>query len=399
MKKITIFTFLVFFTLPLFSYQTLSEKANISLLTYSRTNEVHAMYGHTAMRINDPENEFDIIFNYGMFDFSSDYFVYRFAKGYTDYILGLSNFQNLTIECYMRNMSVSEQILNLKHTEKQRVFDFLMKNAEPENRTYRYNFIYDNCATRPRDVVEQCVEGKVIYKDSIPTKTFRTLIHDCINANKWLTFGIDLVLGTPLDEKATYREQMFLPAYLANAYNRAVVIDSLGVERKLVLSENEIIPMSPTVEEETPFWYAPNTVFVLLMIVIFVASFLGMKKGRLYRWIDVALFGIYGLTGFILFFMAFFSTHPATHPNYSLMVMHPLHLFFAIGLLIPLLKAKLSKYYLYNAIVLAIFLLLARFLKQQFPVALVILAMTLFFRSLFHVALDLLSKKRNQYCK
>lgn len=393
MKKVILLYILFLFTSSVFAYPKLSENAAVSILTYSRTNEVHAMYGHTAMRINDPTGGFDMIFNYGMFDFRSDYFVYRFARGYTDYILGISNFQNLSIECYIRNMSVSEQVLNLTPLEKQRVFDFLMKNAEPENRTYRYNFLYDNCATRPRQVIENCVSGRVVYKDSVATKTFRALIHDCIGPNKWLTFGIDLVLGAPLDSKATYREQMFLPAYFADAFNRSVIVDSLGNERKMVLSNSEIIPANPLVEEVTPFWYAPNTIAALIFVLVFVVSFIGLKKQKFYTWIDVFLFSVYGLTGSIIFFMTFFSTHPATYPNYNLFVFHPLHLLFAICLLIPVLKAKLSKYYIINAVILAVFLLLARFLKQQFSVAIVLLTLTLFFRSLFHIAVELIDRK------
>lgn len=396
MKRVIFLCLLSVFSCTVFAYPRLSDKANISILTYSRTNEVHAMYGHTAMRVCDATNGFDMIFNYGMFDFRSDYFVYRFARGYTDYILGISNFQNLTIECYIRNMSVSEQVLNLTSLEKQKVFDYLMNNAEPQNRTYRYNFLFDNCATRPRQVIENCVSGKVVYKDTIATKTFRTLIHDCIGPNKWLTFGIDLVLGSPLDSKATYREQMFLPAYFADAYSRTVIVDSLGKERKLVLSSSEIIPANPLVEEVTPFWYSPNTIAAVLFILIFTVSFIGLKKQKFYTWIDVTLFAIYGLTGCIIFFMTFFSTHPATTPNYNLIVLHPLHLIFAICLLIPALKNKLSKYYIINAAILAVFLLLARFLMQQFSVAFVLLTLTLFFRSLFHAAVELSNRKANR---
>ena len=361
----------------------LSEKAQISLLTYSRTNEVHAMYGHTALRVKDPLNGFDMIFNYGMFDFNSNNFVYRFVKGETDYILGVSNFEYLTIECYMRNMSVDEQIYNLTAKEKQRIFDFLSTNAEPQNRVYRYNFLYDNCATRPRIVIENNVDGKVIYKDSIPTKTFRELIHDCTVGSPWLRFGIDLVLGCPLDNKATYLEQMFLPHYMEDAYNRAVIVDSTGVERKLVEPSVQIIPSQADTDISENPYTSQNVLFGLLMVVLFALSFFGFKKGHFYRGIDFTLFLVFGLAGLLIFFMTFFSTHPATNPNYLLFVLHPVHLAFATIIFIPYFRSKLAYYHILNSAVLAIFLILVRFLPQQFPTALLFMTFALFFRSFF----------------
>jgi hypothetical protein len=362
---------------------TLSEQAQISLLTYSRTHEVHAMDGHTALRVKVPANRMDMIFNYGMFDFSSDDFVYRFVKGETDYILGISNFEYLTIECYMRNMSVDEQIYKLNAAEKQRIFDFLMTNAEPQNRTYRYNFLFDNCATRPRIVVENNVDGKVVYKDSIATKTFRALIHDCTVGSPWLRFGIDLVLGSPLDSKTSYLEQMFLPKYMEDAYSRAVIVDSAGVERPLVEPSVQIIPpQADTDTSENPYT-SPNVVFALVMIAVFVVSFLGFRTGRFYRGIDFALFLVAGLVGLLLFFMTFISTHPATSPNYALFVLHPVHLLFALFVFVPVFRSKIAYYHIANATVLALFLLLVRFLPQQFPTALLSFTFALFFRSFF----------------
>ncbi|MDD2797597.1 MAG: DUF4105 domain-containing protein [Bacteroidales bacterium] len=383
MKKIVVGLFLLLVSSSIWASPTLSEQAHISLLTYSRTNEVHAMYGHTAVRVKDPVNGFDMIFNYGMFDFSSDDFVYRFVKGETDYILGISNFEYLTIECYMRNMSVEEQIYNLTPKEKQRVFDFLMTNAEPQNRVYRYNFLYDNCATRPRIVIENNVDGKVVYKDSIPTKTFRELIHDCTIGNAWLRFGIDLVLGSPLDQKTTYLEQMFLPKYMEDGYSRAVIIDSAGVVRNLVSPAIQIIPQQTPTDVSENAYTSPTVVGLLVMIFLFAISFLGYKQGRFFWNIDFVLFLIFGLAGLLVFFMTFFSTHPATHPNYLLFVLHPVHLLFAFTLLFPTLRQKITYYHLLNTAVLALFLVLVRFLPQQFPTAMIYLTFALFFRSLF----------------
>lgn len=392
MRKLVSLLLILIAAISAVALPTLSEQAQISLLTYSRTNEVHAMYGHTAVRVKDPVNRMDMIFNYGMFDFSSDDFVYRFVKGETDYILGISNFQYLSIECYVRNMSVDEQVFNLTPREKQRVFDFLTSNAEPQNRTYRYNFLFDNCATRPRIVIENNVDGKVVYKDSIPTKTFRQLIHDCTVGSPWLRFGIDLVLGSPLDKKTSYLQQMFLPPYMEDAYKRAVIVDSAGVERKLVEPAIQIIPpQADTDTSENPYT-SPTVVMLVVMIAVFVLSFLGFRKGRFYRGIDFTLFLLYGVAGLLVFFMTFFSVHPATNPNYNLFILHPGHLLFAFLVFIPWLRSKLAYYHIANTAILALFLILVRFLPQQFPTALLFMTFALFFRSLFQT-INYLKKK------
>ncbi len=387
MKKFILSLLTIVASISLHAYPTLSDKTVISMLTYAKTNEIHAMYGHTAIRVKDSVNHVDLIFNYGTFDFQSPNFVYRFTKGDADYILSVTNFEYLPIESYIRHMSVREQVLNLNPDEKQKVFDALMINAEPQNRSYKYNFLFDNCATRPRLIIENNVEGKIIYKDSIPTLTFRRLIHDCTGKHQWLTFGIDLILGSELDRKSTYIEQMFLPQYMEDAYRRAVIVDSVGVERKLVVSDQEILPAEPLTAETEPYLLSPNAVTAFFMVLIFLVSFLGFRKKRLYAWIDVVLFLIYGLAGSLIFFMTFISTHPATNPNYALFVMHPLHLLFAITCLIPPLKRHLVYYHMANAAILAVFLLLVWFLPQQFAVAFLFLTFTLLFRSFFRTLL------------
>jgi hypothetical protein len=242
-------------------------------------------------------------------------------------------------------------------------------------------------------VIESNLSGKVIYKDTIPTNTIRQLIHECTDGNVWLTFGIDLVLARPLDERATYLEQMFLPKYMEDAYNRAVIVDSAGVERKLVASSSEIITAQPLPMVSQSVFTSPNFVSITTMILVFVLSFLGFRKKKFLRGIDFALFLIYGLAGSLIFFMAFISSHPATFPNYALFVMHPVQLIFAICCLIPTLKNKLQLYHVLNTVVLSLFLVLVWFLPQQFETAFLFFTFALFFRSFFQTISYIALKK------
>lgn len=216
MKK-SLLLFFLLFTLGSLRAQTiqLSDEAKISLLTISPSDdEVFTVYGHAAIRINDPAHKFDIIFNYGIFDFSKPNFIYRFAKGETDYRLGVQNFNDFMIEYEMRGSEVTEQMLNLDSIEKGHIWEALLINNMPQNRVYRYNFFFDNCATRPIAILEKHANGTINYNDPGKSQTFRDLINHCTRNKPWLTFGCDLALGSPTDRIASPHEEMFLPLYL-----------------------------------------------------------------------------------------------------------------------------------------------------------------------------------------
>ncbi|MFR9166866.1 MAG: DUF4105 domain-containing protein [Dysgonomonas sp.] len=199
----------------------LSDSAKVSLLTSSSWDqEIYALFGHTAVRVNDPLNNIDYVFNYGVFDFNTPNFIFRFVKGETDYMLAATDFRYYLAEYRMREVEVTEQIFNLSQKEKQHIWDALCINAMPQNRVYRYNFFFDNCATRPRDLIENNIEGTVQYTLTNKNQTFRDLVHECVNKKPWVEFGIDLVIGSGADRLATDREKMFLPEYLKKCLYR-----------------------------------------------------------------------------------------------------------------------------------------------------------------------------------
>jgi len=182
----------------------LSDAAEISLLTCSPSDEeAYTLYGHTAIRVRDPHpasdsmRPIDFVFNYGLFDFSKPHFIYRFARGETDYMLGGNDFEQFLAAYRARGSEVCEQTLALDSAERQRLLDALVENALPENRTYRYNFFFDNCATRPAAMIERAVNGSIAYEERREVETFRDLINGCTRRHPWLTFGCDLVVGAP----------------------------------------------------------------------------------------------------------------------------------------------------------------------------------------------------------
>ena len=138
-----------------------SDSASISILTCSPGQEVYAKFGHSGIRINDSVTKTDMVFNYGIFSFNTENFYYKFIKGETDYYLGVHPTDFFLAEYEERNSMVWEQVLNLSTTEKRKIINALIDNYRPENRVYRYNYVFDNCATRPRDKILNNITGYI----------------------------------------------------------------------------------------------------------------------------------------------------------------------------------------------------------------------------------------------
>ena len=346
----------------------LSDSAKISLLTSSPWDkEVYAIFGHTAIRIQDPVNQFDVVFNYGLFSFDTPNFMLRFIKGETDYMVGAENFNRYIEEYKSRGVGVTLQTLNITQKEKQKIFDALVINSLPENRVYRYNYFYDNCSTRPRDIIENNIDGVIHYNPTNNKQTYRDLVHECVWSKPWIRFGIDLVIGAGADKEITDRQKDFLPLYLKSAYTGATLKNKDGTNKPL-LTRQEIIIGSPKYLsfKLTDFIDLPLVTGCLLLIISLIISFLSYKKciflGRIF---DTLLFAVAGIAGCIIFFLMFFSTHPCTNPNWNIIWLNPLQLLFAFFFLIKLLSKYVYYYHFINFAAL-ILLLLAWFLIPQY---------------------------------
>ncbi|MDR1699150.1 MAG: DUF4105 domain-containing protein [Prevotellaceae bacterium] len=381
MKKILFILFLCLVKANLAAF-TLSPEARISLLTCAPGEEVYAKFGHTAIRVNDAANGIDEVFNYGIFDFSSDSFLYRFIKGETDYMLGTTSFDYLVWEYENRHSAVVEQVLNLTEEEKQNLFDALIVNSLPENRVYRYNYFFDNCSTRPRLMVEQAV-GNIFYQElnNNTKNSFRNEIYRLVGKNTWLGFGIDLLIGSEADLPFESKESLFLPDNLMLAFENAQ-INRWGEVQPLVAEERFIVEgMAGQASNDNGF--SPVVAFWLLCFAVLVLSFLFYRKNKRGVWLDMLLFGAVGLAGCLIAFLVFFSVHPAVNPNYNLLWAQPLHLLFALILPFKALKKWQQYYAAANAFVLLGTLIFYAFIPQQFNPAFFPLILCLLVRSLF----------------
>ena len=363
---------------------TLSDSAKVSLLTCGPGPELYAKFGHSAIRIYDPANHLDISFNYGYFDYNTPGFYYKFVNGETDYQLGVCETTEFILEYQMRQINMWEQVLNLRQNEKQALFDALEENYRPENRYYRYNFVFDNCATRPRDMIVRAIQGKVLFDKTLGQKkeTFQQLIDLYTGDSPAILFGIHLILGAPKDNIASFQQTMFLPERLMTAMATArIQRDSAVIP--LVKSSSQLVVI-PGKEIRPTFNYIPLICVLLLLFTLWICS--KDKRNRtLSFWFDAILFGIGGAAGFVIFYLTSFSVHPLVSSNWNVVWLNPLLLVFAVTVLFK--KTRRIAFYLQFVFLACTVLMLATIflLPQSFVISEVLLMIVLALRSIMYL--------------
>ena len=373
---------ILFLTALLPMWSSPMDSVRISLLTCAPGSEIYALFGHSAIRYENPEKDQDWVFNYGMFSFKEPNFVMRFVKGETDYQLGVVPFRYFETEYALRGSSVYQQVLNLTDEEKVTLISLLEENYLPSNRVYRYNYFYDNCTTRARDKVEESIQGKVVYPETEKEVSFRDIIHEFTAGSEWGEFGIDLCLGSEADEPIDERKQMFAPFYMMEAA-RGAMIHRADTVVPLVLEEFKVV--DAVLEDEPAFPLSPMTCAMgLLVATAFVVGW-GIRKGRPCLAWNVLMFFLQGLGGCIVAFLFFFSLHPTVGSNWLLMLFHPLALFYLPIMIYRGIKGKKDPYHWLNVALLTSFMILMPFISQEFNLTVLPLALSLLLVSVGHI--------------
>lgn len=304
------------------------DSVHVSLVTFYPGSEPHNIWGHSEIRVQ--QGPVDVYFNYGVFDFQAPAFMWRFMLGQTDYLC--QPVPRAYAMLGMENRRMVEQELNLPQDKAIMVRDFLWNNAQPENRTYRYKFLSDNCSTRPRDIIEMAAgEGLRYPAMSDSTVTYRDILaHYCRNY-AWERFGIDLVLGWDVDTVLDQRATMFIPMLLMDAVAGATITTDSTTTR---LVKATTVPIDKSTEGNvrppTPWYLSPMTVAVLVLALTLMVTWRDWRRHDVARWFDTILFSAGGLAGCLLFFLIFFSTHEATSPNINIAWLNPVLLLLAI---------------------------------------------------------------------
>lgn len=298
------------------------DNTQISILTCDPGNEIYSLFGHSGLRIKNSTENIDQVVNWGLFEFSDNQFQfgYDFAKGRLSYYMGIQRTANFLYEYKSSNRKVSEQILNLSKENKTKLIELININSLPENRQYKYEFFYDNCSSRIRDLLDTVFKDEIIWnlnKDDNQF-TFREIINKNLQKKPWLGLGINLVLGSPIDVKVNNNNLMFLPNYVEENLDKTSIYKS-GRRENIIIQKTNLISGNEKISEITniSFWFWLLFMFTVLLLIL--------KLDRLFKlWSSISLFGL-GLLGVLLLFMWFGTDHQGTKNNFNLLWATPSH--------------------------------------------------------------------------
>jgi hypothetical protein len=322
----------------------LSENAEVSIITVGPGTNLNDSFGHNGFRIRDQSRNIDVIFDYGRFDFNTPNFYLKFAQGKLLYEIGSNNFDPFFNYYKKQNRWIKEQVLNLNYSEKQALFKYLQTNIKPENKKYKYDFFYDNCATKIRDVIIEILGDKLEYKEDHITEnyTFRELIQKNVKANSWGSLGMDIAIGAVVDRKARPIEYQFLPQYVFEGANNAVVIRN-DAEVSLVKKYNYLFEAKKQ-EPKSNFFLSPFFVFGCLGLCLIFITYKDFKNNTRSRLPDMLIFLITGIVGLALLLLWVATDHTATVNNYNLLWAFPFSILFVLHIYKKFPRAWLRKY-------------------------------------------------------
>jgi hypothetical protein len=350
-----------------------SSHLRISLLTCTPGDELYSTFGHSAYRVVDSSSVSDIVYNYGTFSFDDEGFYLKFIRGKLLYYVSAENFEDFKYTYQSTNRGITEQVLNLTAAEKTTVQHFLNNNLKEENKYYKYDFFFDNCTTRLRDILKKNHDSTFTIKPVMPLgTTFRQAIYQYLDKNHkdWSKLGIDILLGKPCDGVMTAEQMQFLPN------NLMISLDSAS--HPLILSHQNLYSIN-TDNNKAPL-FTPLVVFTLLLVIIIAISFLKNNFALAFlHGFDGLLLFCTGALGIILIFMWTATDHSMTKSNFNLLWAWPTHV--VIAFFVNSKKAWVKKYFAFTTAALAIVLVAWFFLPQHLNTGLIPFVLLLIYRS------------------
>ena len=354
----------------------------VSLLTADPGTELYSSFGHSAIRMREigPDGR-DLVFNFGTFDFDTPNFYGKFATGKLNYMLSVVNYDRFIVEYDYLKRGLREQVLDLSQEQKDFLLQHLDAQYAPERRFYKYDFFYNNCATKIRDAFDVVIGEQLVWSDTLAEeKTFRNLIDEFVLPLPWADFGIDLALGSVIDRPATELEKQFLPTYMEQAFAKATIIEN-GVSRPLVKQSRVLLEYPKEATQQSLL--NPSVVFWFLAVIFAALTGYGFKKGKLMKGLDIAFFGILGVLGLVVTFLWFFTDHSATLWNWNILWAFPGHLVLVWGLVARPNATWISSYLLFVMVATVVVLLLWIVGVQSFYPALIPILLLLLLRANF----------------
>lgn len=265
---------------------TVMDDIKITLLTCDSGDQLYSTFGHSAIRVLNEKTGEDMVYNYGTFDQNTPGFYVKFMRGKLPYRLSKSTYAAFLYEYNYFKRGVKEQVLNLDSDQELEMIAFLENNYLPENREYAYDFFFDNCATRIRDLIPEVAPGSS-WSTETSDVTFRDLLHEFLSGMPWSEFGIDLIIGAVADQQCDVEDQMFLPRYLYNQFASA----NVGPDSELVNETHQILIFEEeAVARRAKPWFTPHIIFLLLIFIELAIVFLIKKKSKAVQWYNKLFF-------------------------------------------------------------------------------------------------------------
>lgn len=314
---------------------TENSDIEVYLLTCGPGQELYATWGHTALRVKDLNTGTDIVYNWGVFDFSTKHFAWKFARGRLEYMLAYTTYDRFLDEYNYSNQEVISQRVNLDRQEINTMLMLIQENLKPENVKYRYDFFYDDCSTRVRDLLENAVGDNLLYppEDIRNQTTFAKEIERFSKRSPWLDFGIDMLMGREGRKRTTLRDRMFLPDELSKGLSQLVIRrDGLMVP---LLANPVTVVESTAVWQKTNVMLTPISVFSFLLIIVLILS-ATLKSKLANNIMDIIIFFLFSVLAVMIFFFNFFTDHIQMRGNMHIFWLSP----FVITSLIALILDK-----------------------------------------------------------
>lgn len=327
--KSKIFTILFFFSTVLAAE---TKDYVISVLTIGPGSSLSDSFGHSAIRVQDKSKNYDLVFNYGVYDFNDPNFYSNFIKGYLNYSLGVSYYKDFKSSYISNNRSIKEQVLLLPDVLNRKIADRLIFNSKPENRNYRYDYFSNNCSTIIKDIIDESLIDYDYENDYIVENkgknTYRNLIYENINKNSWGSLGIDICLGSYIDQEIDVKKNTFLPEYLFEYLNSSYYKHpDLSNKIKLVKKNNFINYENKEFQNlnSNNLFYSPLFIFIIISIFLLFLSLRDLNNKAIHLILQSTHI-ITSAIGFLLLFLWFFTDHFTSAYNYNLLWANPLNI-------------------------------------------------------------------------
>lgn len=366
-------------------YAQAPDSIRASLITCSPGKQIYQLYGHTALRMENFTQGQDLVFNYGVFSFEQPHFVWRFVRGECDYMVMPIPWEYFPLEYMERGSAIHAQELDLTPAEANKLWALLIDNCRPEHREYRYNFLFNNCTSRVRDMLEQAVDGKIAYPQLEEKKTYRQIIHEYATPGSLEAEAQDLLLGAKIDTILSDRATMFAPEYLKWFVASARVYATDGSLRPLMKGEatllqaRHIATPQPRWQQilHKPVWPAWGFAAICLLLLL-----LERRIGHMMWLLDIPLLLLQGLAGCLILFLGLCSLHPGVDANWQLWPFSPLALLALPRVVVAAARGKRCWWHTLHLLYLTFFLLFSHWISQQFGQIVIPLALAFLTRPL-----------------